>query len=459
MGRVHVAVLGPTRVHVDGALVHLPPLTMKVLLRLVAAEGEAVSAGQAYEDVWGRPHHDRIGREERNEVQKRVHELRRVLEPSRQPGTESQVLFTERLLTGQEAQSAYRLVLERDEVDHVEFADLVKQASHGTWGTAVSELTRALDLWRGAPMADAADLDFAVPLRRRLLALHDAARRELVNGHVALQHPELALPLAERLSDESPGDARLAELLDALRASVRQRHGDDVLRRELPGLGVTLLVRQGDLFEQRDANLAIGFGDTFDTDVTDDVVISRESVQGQLLTEVYGGDRGRLDADLRRGLRGVTPLSQASRHDKPKGKRKRYAVGTVVPVPLNGRRVFAFVHCRQDLDLTTHTTAAELRYSLDQLWRSVRVQGLLKPVAIPLVGAGLARATGLTREQLMIMIIDTFIASCRDSASTRELRIVIRPPDLGRLGMPEVARFVEALEQDGGRPDDRLENR
>ena len=181
-------------------------------------------------------------------------------------------------------------------------------------------------------------------------------------------------------------------------------------------------------------------------------------MQGQLLTKVYASDRGRLDADLRRGLRRVTPLSQERRQDKPKGKRKRYAVGTVVPVPLNGRRVFAFVHCRQDLDLTTHTTAAELRHSLDQLWRSVRVHGLLKPVAIPLVGAGLARVTGISREQLVIMIIDTFVASCRDDRSTQELRIVVRPSDLGRLGISEVARFVEALDQDGARPDDRVEN-
>ena len=452
MGRIHVAVLGPARVHVDGVPVHLPPLTMKVLLRLVAAEGEAVPASQVYADLWGLPHHGRIGREERNEVQKRVHELRRALEPGQQAGADSQILFTDRLLTGQEAQSTYQLVLKRDEVDHVEFADLVKQASHGTPATAVTELYRALELWRGAPLADAAELDFAAPLRRRLLALHDVARRELVRAHAELQRPELALPLAEKLCDESPQDARLAELLDALRASVRQRHGDGVLRRELPGLGVTLLVRRGDLFEQQDANLAIGFGDTFDTSTEDDVVISRESVQGQLLTKVYTSDRGRLDADLRRGLRGVTPLSQERRQDKPKGKRKRYAVGTVVPVPLNGRRVFAFVHCRQDLDLTTHTTGPELRHSLDQLWRSVRVHGLLKPVAIPLVGAGLARVTGISMEQLMIMIIDTFVASCRDERSTQELRIVVRPSDLERLGMSEVARFVEAFDQDGGRP-------
>jgi DNA-binding SARP family transcriptional activator len=448
-GRIRVRVLGPTRVEVDGMPVHFPPLTAKVLLRLIAAEGEAVAAGQIYEDLWGLPHDGRIGREERNEVQKRVHELRRALEPGRRPGADSPVLRTERSLDGRQAQSAYRLVLGPGHVDHVQFADLVKQALRATPAAAVTLLGGALELWRGTPMADVAGLEFAAPLRRRLTALRAAARSELVKAQADLGHPELALQVAEQLSDEAPDDPGLAELLSELRARARERHAGDVLRRELPGLGITLVVRQGDLFDQRDANLAIGFSDTFDTDTGDDVVISRESVQGQLLSGIYAGERGRLDADLRRGLRGASLVAQESRQDKPRGKRKRYAMGTVAPVPLDGRRIFAFVHCRQDLDLTTHSTARELRHSLDQLWRSVRVHGLLKPVAIPVIGAGLARITGLRTEQLMIMIIDTFVASCRDGRCAPELRIVIRPAELGRLGIPDVARFIEALDQDG----------
>lgn len=39
MGRVRVGVLGPTTVSVDGATVRLTPLTVRLLLRLVAAGG------------------------------------------------------------------------------------------------------------------------------------------------------------------------------------------------------------------------------------------------------------------------------------------------------------------------------------------------------------------------------------------------------------------------------------
>lgn len=50
----------------------------------------------------------------------------------------------------------------------------------------------------------------------------------------------------------------------------------------------------GDLFRQK-GHLVIGFSDTFDTQIPD--VISRESVQGQLLDRLYLGDVARLDSN------------------------------------------------------------------------------------------------------------------------------------------------------------------
>jgi hypothetical protein len=451
MARVHVGVLGPTKLSLDGADMHVAPLTVKLLLRLVAAEGEAVSASQIYRDTWEVPVTGRVDRGERNEVQKRVRELRMAIGQGDE-GASSQLLRTERLLTARHPQSAYRLVLDRDQLDCLEFTGLVNDAAHAPPATVVALLTRALNLWRGTPLADVTGQAFADPLAQRLIRLHETARKELVRAHAELGHPDLALPVAEGLAADVPHDAEVTRTLGELREQLRARHVDDVLRREFPGLRVTLVVRRGDLFDQDDANFAIGFCDTFDTSTEDDIVISRESVQGQLLERVYRGDKERLDGDLRKGLRAVKPIGRESAQDKPRGKRLRYPVGTVVPLPLNGRRVFGYVHCRQGLDLVTRSSAAELRLGLERLWQSVRVHGLLKPVAMPLAGSGLARVTELNREQLMIMIIDTFLRSCADERCTPELRIVIRPQELGRMRMSDVARFVETLDTDGREP-------
>jgi hypothetical protein len=135
---------------------------------------------------------------------------------------------------------------------------------------------------------------------------------------------------------------------------------------------------------------------------------------------------------------------------------RRFAMGTVALLALEGRRVFAFVHCRQDLDLVTSSSATEFRHALERLWDSVRKHGLLRPVAMPLVGSGLARVA-LSRDELMLMIIDTFLKSCAADRCTPELRIVLRPAELQLVRISDIARFVEALDKEGNpRPRDRL---
>lgn len=448
MTRVRVGVLGTTDVNLDGEAAHLTPRTTRLLLRLVAAEGEAVAANQIYRDLWGLPPRGLITRSHRNEVQKRVHELRQKMEPA----GAGHILITERMLGAKEPQSAYRLTLPAEQIDYRHFASLVNRAASVGPATTVALCTQALKLWRGRPLADVNGEEFATPLVQRLEMLRLTALREIVRAHAELGRPDLALPFADQLAALLPADPDAVRTIQALREEVRGLYPHDLLRREFPGLRVTVVVRCGDIFEQDDANLVVGFGDTFDTAMQDDAVISRDSVQGQLLDRLYGGDRKRLDADLRRGLRGVTAIRVETAQDKPRGKRIRYPVGTVAPLALDGRRVFAFVHCRQDLNLVTHSTPAELRLGLEQLWRSVRQHGLLRPVAIPLVGSGLARVADLTREQLMIMIIHTFLKSCRDSRCSQELRLVLRKSDIRRMRISDVARFVEMLDREGREP-------
>lgn len=447
MGRVRIGVLGPTTVSLDDAAVHLTPLTVRLLLRLVAAGGEAVSVSELYLDLWGQPPRGVIDRAHRVQVQQRVLELRQKLEPG-QPPESARYPSIENVPSGQHAQSAYRLVLDYEELDSLEFTSLVNRAATAPPATAVALLSRALGLWRGQPLADAAGQDFAVPLAGALFILHKAARLALARDQAELGDLDAALPVAERLAAEFPDDAEVGEILRSLRERIRARNPGEVLRREFPGLGVTLVVRSGDLFDEADANLVVGFADTFDTVTENDAVISRASVQGQLLERVYGGDRAQLDRALGQALAGVQPVVVESVRDKPRGKRRRYAVGTVATLPRDGRRVFALVLCRQDRDLVTRSSAGELRLALERLWESVRKQGLLRPVAMPLVGSGLARVA-LSREQLMIMIIGTFLRSCAAERSAPELRIVLMPADLRQTRISDVACFVEGLDEDG----------
>ena len=447
MTRIRISILGATTLTVDGVAVRLPPLTVKLLLRLIAAEGEAVPVNVLYCDLWGLPHEGRVGRPHRTQVQQRISELRKAVELIEDTAAPSP-LRTEQILSGKYPESAYRLVLDRDRLDAIEFSELVNRATSSDPATAVALLNRALGLWKGKPLPEVAESDFAKPLAHRLTALLDTARMGLVQAQADLGHPDLALPIAEEMAANQPDNPAAVATLQSLRERLRARHSDELLRREFTGLQTRLVVKVGDLFDQDDANIAVGFCDTFDTATEDDVIISHESVQGQLLDRIYAGDRGLLDKALRKGLQRVESCGTEPFHNKPKGKRVRYPIGSVVPLPLPGRRVFAFVHCRQGNDLVTRSDPADLRLSLECLWADVAVHGLRKPMAIPVVGSGLARVE-LGYEQLMILIVDTFLTSSQADRHTPELRIMIRPADLTTIRISEVAHFVEALDHKG----------
>ncbi|MFB8776520.1 macro domain-containing protein [Streptomyces broussonetiae] len=448
MTRIRVCVLGRTRVEVDGEPGRLTPLTKRLLLRLVAAEGDPVPVRRLYEDVWGAAHTGpgQAGRA-RNEVQKRVLELRRALDPA-QDGTGQRVLRTEQLLAAPTPETAYRLVLGRDELDCAEFSGLVASALFATPASAAHQLMTALALVTGRPLADLSDEPFARPLVRRLTALHETARRHLITAHTELGRYELAVPVAERLTLERPDDPEVAGMLQTLRTRLRDRHGQELLREPITGSGSggDLVVVRGDLFAQDDANLVVGFTDTFDTATEQDLVISRDSVQGQLVGRLFNGDRKLLDDRLQAGLRSITPSSTERPQDKPRGRRVRYPLGTTVPLVVDGRRVFAVAYSRLGNDLVARSAPDDLRASLDSLWQSVARYGMYKPVAIPLVGTGLARVVELDRTQLLFMIIESFAAYTRREPTTApELRVVIRPEDLARTDLAAVGGLLRTL--------------
>jgi hypothetical protein len=250
------------------------------------------------------------------------------------------------------------------------------------------------------------------------------------------------------MAAENPRDPAAADLLGELRGSLRAQRGGELLRATLPGLPNRVSIVRGDLFDQLDADLVVGFTDTFDTLAGRDQVISEYSVQGQLVERLFDGDARLLDARLRAGLRAVAPVGTEHIRDKPKGKRTRYPLGTVVPVPIDGgRRVFASAYSRLGNDLVARSDTVELLRTLRALWLSVARYGQHRPVAVPLLGSGLARITEAGRERLIIEIVDAFFAACHaDPRTAPELRIVIRPQDLALIELAEIEKHLAELE-------------
>jgi hypothetical protein len=210
-----------------------------------------------------------------------------------------------------------------------------------------------------------------------------------------------------------------------------------------PEFAVRIVV--GDLFAQEDAELVVGFTDTFDTSVAGDRIIARESVQGQLLARRYGDDQARLDDDLERALATVPVVAVEQRSVKRLGKLTRYPMGTVAVLGSPGRRLYLVAYSRMGNDLVPRSSVGDLWHSLVRLWDAVYEHGQRRPVAMPVVGSGLARIDQLGSEALARLILLSFVARSRETPICRELRIVVHPSDAARFDLRALRRMLDDM--------------
>ncbi|WP_369688377.1 macro domain-containing protein [Actinomadura macra] len=209
-------------------------------------------------------------------------------------------------------------------------------------------------------------------------------------------------------------------------------------------MNVKIAILVGDLFEQP-THLVVGFTDTFDTDMSDHIVISPSSVQGQFQKRYYFQRTAQLDADICRELRGSNFENRETTDSKPRGKLERYPIGTVVTLGDTAKRFFCLAYGRMSNILVVESNVTYIWKSLDSLWESVRAHTQLQPISVPVIGSDLARITSLDFESLLKMIILSFVAQSRTSLVCRELRVIVHPKDIDRLNMLEVSAFLRAL--------------
>ncbi|WP_162624960.1 macro domain-containing protein [Streptomyces cadmiisoli] len=200
----------------------------------------------------------------------------------------------------------------------------------------------------------------------------------------------------------------------------------------------------GDIFSE-DADLVVGFTDTYDTSSDDASIISPRSVQGQLLQKIYGGDSQALDSALQDSLYGVSQLSTESRPEKPRGKLVRYPIGTVAVLSKGSTRYYCVAYSKMSNALVARSSVDDLWASLRSAWSVIAVHGHSNSIAMPIVGSELARVDNLGRESLLKMILLSFVAKSREGLISRSLTVVIHPKDADQIDMNEVQAFLRSV--------------
>ncbi|WP_405873036.1 macro domain-containing protein [Streptomyces sp. NBC_00005] len=203
-------------------------------------------------------------------------------------------------------------------------------------------------------------------------------------------------------------------------------------------------VKVGDLFSEG-ADLIVGFTDVFDTTTNGGDIISPRSVQGQLLSNVFGGDEGSLEGALEAALRNHQVSFVESEEAKPRGKRKRYPIGTVAVLVRQSVKYYCVAYSRMGNNLTAQSSVNNLWNCLGGTWGAVAEHGHLNPVAIPVLGSDLARVDNLDHESLIKMVILSFVARSREGVVSRELTVVVHPDNVEYVNLNEVRAFLYSL--------------
>jgi hypothetical protein len=188
------------------------------------------------------------------------------------------------------------------------------------------------------------------------------------------------------------------------------------------------------------AHLVIGTNDTFDTETPN--IISLDSLQGQALQKLYGGDLRGLDAQLAAALAGKPTVGTI----KKTGKQTRYGVGAIATVKHAARLIFFLAYSEMDANNTAHSTPDKVWKSLLLLWDEVSKTGNGGTVSIPVIGGGQARLSSILPAQDAIRFtLLSFMFASRGEKICDELRIVVRPDDYKRLDRLELQSFLSSL--------------
>ncbi len=249
---------------------------------------------------------------------------------------------------------------------------------------------------------------------------------------------------AENLADHKRELAR-----EAPRTSTRGGGGPASAARfpvqyRLANPDVTISIFPGDLLDQ-DTHIAIGFSDTFDTSITDDRIIHSSSIQGQLLRRLFDGDQRRLDDELATALAPVTPVRVESGSDKPFGKLVRYPLGTVATIGEPRRLIFAVAYGLMGNDLVARAPVSELWHCYSQLWEAMYRHGQRAPLSVPVMGSGLARVDSLDHDNIVRLILLSFVGFSRVRLLCRELRIVISDTEIDKVSPTDLMTFLRTL--------------
>jgi Domain of unknown function (DUF6430) len=209
--------------------------------------------------------------------------------------------------------------------------------------------------------------------------------------------------------------------------------------RIFPRLNLEIDVKVGDVLKETEngaCNIVFGSNDTFITKV--EKRAGKQSIRSQLANNFYQGKSHLFDKAI------VDSFREKRLVDEIRGTYK-VPVGSVGVVKTGNIKTFCLVNTEKVVGKTTNISKENLWLALCNLWEAVKNQGDNHPVIVPVLGAGLSRASA-SRVSLIQLILMSFAVSNREFRITKKLTIIIHEQDYSPSEMSEVIAFIDALD-------------
>ncbi|MDW3098839.1 MAG: DUF6430 domain-containing protein [Alphaproteobacteria bacterium] len=200
------------------------------------------------------------------------------------------------------------------------------------------------------------------------------------------------------------------------------------------GLSTKIFVEFGDLFAQSGWK-AVATNDFFDSIVDEDLV-SSESLHGKTINRYWSANAQNWQDQVNASI-ADQPYKEAPR---TKGNSKRYSVGTTASASVYDQR-FLFV-ALGNTDVNTNVTTANaenLISAVRGMLTAARARCSNQPLAIPLMGSGLARV-GIKTSVLVDLILTGVMEETKASKVTSEITIVLPTDKKTDINLQNYAR-------------------
>jgi hypothetical protein len=272
---------------------------------------------------------------------------------------------------------------------------------------------------------------------RILLGIRRHPIRFLVESGVAFAAGwSLIEPLQAFLSLPVAGWSRLLVLAAvALSVGAARVAPPDSKSVSIPGTTARITIAYRDLFAERGV-IAVPVNEFFDSALG--AHVSPRSVHGQVITQLFDGDSKKFDAAADAALASVASETV----QRESGRTRKYPVGTAAFLHLGKPSVLAFVLTETDLEtLKVRADVPRMWTALAGMWQAARIHCNDAPLAVPLVGGGLA-GVGLSSQQLLSTIVMSAAAESRQKRICAAIHICVLPQQRGDTDIESALALV-----------------